>query len=259
MSKLKKAMEKAKAARKVVAHDFVKEPEAAPQGLVITYSQTEIVHVSESTLKKNKIISLFHGKARADQLKILCAQVLDRMKQLGGNSLLVTSPDPGVGKTLTAINLAVSISQEVHYTVLLVDADLRAPSVHNCFGLDGERGLSDYLLNKAELPDLLVNPGIEDLVILPGGKPLPNSAELLGASRTESMVREMKARYPERFIIFDSPAVLPCADALVFSRLIDGILLVVEAEKTPEKDLKQAMELLKERNIIGTVLNKAKG
>jgi len=259
MSKLKKAMEKAKAARKVVEHDFVKEPEAAPQGLSITYSQTEIVNVSESTLKKNKIVSLFHEKAKADQLKILCAQVLNTMKQLGGNSLLVTSADPGVGKTLTAINLAVSISQEVHYTVLLVDADLRAPSVHNYFGLDGERGLSDYLLNEAELPDLLVNPGIENLVILPGGKPLPNSAELLGASRTESMVREMKARYPERFIIFDSPAVLPCADALVFSRLIDGILLIVEAEKTPEKDLKQAMELLKERNIIGTVLNKAKG
>ncbi|MDY6953085.1 MAG: polysaccharide biosynthesis tyrosine autokinase [Thermodesulfobacteriota bacterium] len=259
MSKLKKAMEKAKAARKVVRHDFVERPEAVPEALTITYSETEIVTVSENTLKQNKIVSLFHEKAMTDQLKILRAQVINRMKQLEGNSLLVTSADHGAGKTLTAINLAVSISQEVHHTVLLVDANLRAPSVHKYFGLEGERGLANYLLGEAELPELLVNPGIENLVILPGGKPLPNSAELLGASKTASMVKEMKARYPERFIIFDSPSLLSCADALVFSHLMDGILLVVEAEKTPEKDLKQAMELLKERTIIGTVLNKARG
>jgi non-specific protein-tyrosine kinase len=140
-----------------------------------------------------------------------------------------------------------------------VDADLRAPSVHDYFGLHGERGLADFLLGEAELPELLINPGIENLVILPGGKPLPNSAELLGAARTASMVREMKERYADRFIIFDSPAMLTCADPLVFSRIIDGVLLVVEAEKTAEKDLLQAMEMLRERAIIGTVLNKAKG
>jgi non-specific protein-tyrosine kinase len=260
MSKLKKAMEKAKAVRRTaVSYDLVKPVEPGPEELRIAYSRTEIVEVAESLLKKNKIVSLFPEKAMTDQLKILRAQVLNRMKQLQGNSLLVTSADHGVGKTLTAVNLAVSISQEVHHTVLLVDADLRNSSVHKLFGLDGERGLGDYLLGEAELPDLLVNPGIKNLVILPGGKSLPNSAELLGAARTASMVREMKERYQDRFIIFDSPAVLTCADALVFSRLVDGVLLVVEAEKTAEKDLTQALDLLKETTIIGTVLNKAKG
>lgn len=273
MSKLKKAMEKAKVARNVVSPDFINDEEGLSavlghyaekhaqvrKEISPTYSRTRIVDIDERVLEKNKIVSLFHEKAMTDQLKILRTQVLNRMKQLGANSLLVTSADPGVGKTLTAINLAVSISQEVDQTVLLVDADLRTPSIHRYFGLDISKGLADYLLHQAELPDLLLNPRIENLVVLPAGNGLPNSAELLGAPRMESLVKEIKGRYTDRFIIYDSPALLSCADPLVLSGFVDSLLLVVEAEKTSTKDIRQAFEVLREKTIIGTVFNKAKG
>jgi non-specific protein-tyrosine kinase len=106
----------------------------------------------------------------------------------------------------------------------------------------------------------LLNPGIEKLTILPGGKSLPNSAELLGSARMESLVFEMKNRYrDDRIIVFDSSSLLLSSDPLVFSRFVDGILLVVEAEKTSPNDLKRVMELLKDDVIIGTVMNKVKG
>ena len=191
-------------------------------------------------------------------IKIMRTRILNLLEKTGGNSLLVTSPLPGEGKTLTAINLAISISHEIDRTTLLVDADLRSPMINKYFGIPEGKGLSDYLRGKADIPDLLINPGIEKLTILPGGSPIPNSSELLGAPRMESLVAEMKKRYPDRFLIFDSSSLLTTADPLVFSRYIDGILLVVEAEKTPKADIEKAREMLKDKPVLGTVFNKEK-
>ncbi|MBN1105217.1 MAG: AAA family ATPase [Deltaproteobacteria bacterium] len=224
-----------------------------------TYSCTRVSLVDPARLRKNKIVSLFPEEALADQMKILHIQVLNKMEEIGGNSLLVASPNPAEGKTWTAINLALSMSQKLDQTVLLVDANVRAPAVHRFLGMDCPRGLSDYLLHQAEIPDLLVNPGIEKLVLLPAGSSLTNSVELLGSPRMEALVKEMKERYRDRFLIFDTPPLLSSADALVLSRFMDAVLLVVESEKTRIKDVVQAIEMLKHRQMIGAVVNRAKG
>jgi len=140
--------------------------------------------------------------------------------------------------------------------VLLVDTDIRNPSMHRFFGLEDPPGLSDYLIGKCEIPDVLINPGIERLVILPAGRPLTNSAELLASSRMQMLLREMKERYTDRFIIFDSAPVLTSADPLVLSGMVDSILVVVEAEKTLRQDVRKVFDMMKERPIIGTVFNK---
>lgn len=228
-----------------------RETEAAP-----TVPRTAVIPASRQLLEKNKIVSLFHRSGAADQIRLLRAQIFEKMKAGGGNSLLVTSPRDGEGKTLLAINLAVSIAQEVNRTTLLVDADMRRPSIHRFFGLAARKGLADYLLGEADLPSLLVNPGIEKLTILPGARSLPNSTELLGAPRMEALVQEMKGRYPDRFLIFDSSPLLCCPDPVVFSRFIDGVLLVVEAERTNRRDLERGLELLEQRHLLGMVLNK---
>jgi protein-tyrosine kinase len=122
-----------------------------------------------------------------------------------------------------------------------------------------EEGLSNYLLDQAELQDLLINPGIERLVLLPAGRPLPNSAEMLGSPRMETLVNDIKCRYPaDRVVIFDSSSLLTSADPLVLTRYVDGILLIVEEEKTTTEDLKKTMELLKDTPVIGTVMNKTR-
>ena len=220
------------------------------------YSQTRQQSIDAETLKKNRIVSLMDGDIVSDQLKIMDTQVLNILNERKGNSLIITSPGAGEGKTFTAINLAISLSQKIDRTVLLVDADIRNPSVHKYMGIQAEKGLSDYLLGEADIPDLLINPGIAKLVLFPGGRPMSNSTVLLGAPRMKMLVDELKAKYPERIIIFDTPSLLTSADTLVFCPFVDSILLVVEAEKTSTADMKQAVSLLKDRPLIGTVYNK---
>jgi non-specific protein-tyrosine kinase len=139
-----------------------------------------------------------------------------------------------------------------------VDADLRKPTVHQYLGLAVDAGLSEYLLGHAGIPDLLVNPGIEKLVVLPGGTPLPNSSELLGSPAMEALVAELKDRYEDRVVVIDTASLLTSADPLVMSRFVDAVLLVVECERTSARELEKALELLKDSKIVGAVFNKAK-
>ncbi len=279
MSKLKKALEKAKEARGTDGQTLVQENKNLKPALTahaekngtcrldvhVNYSETKVQKVDPVFLKKSKIISFFHEKGKPDQIKTLRTQILNKLKDIGGNSLLVTSANPREGKTFASINLGVSISQELDRTVLLVDADLTDPSkkhydfARDFFGVDINKGLADYLLNEAEISDILLNPGVPKLTILPAGKKLLNSAELLGSPRMESLVNEIKSRYcSDRIVIFDSPSLLTVADPLVLSSYVDGILLIVEEGKTSEDDLKQTMELLNNKPVLGTVLNKSR-
>jgi non-specific protein-tyrosine kinase len=271
MSKLRKALDKAKEARGEQSSTQVQNEEkaaataaATQEGAVNTqdkplkpvYTDTKIVHCNPDFLHQNRVISVC-TRDEADRLKILRTQILNQMSEEGKNVLLVTSPGPGEGKTLTAINLAISFSHQFNKTVLLVDANIRNPSIHKYLGLDEGLGLSDYLVNQASLADCLINPGMDRIVIFRAGTPRTNSAELLGSLRMQALLGEMKDRYPDRFIIFDSASVLTSADPLVFANFVDGILIVVEAEKTKKEDLMKVMEMMKNKPIIGTVYNKS--
>lgn len=279
MSKLKKALEKAKDNREFGEQTPVQKGRNQQLSLKtklnkidenrkeveINYSETKVQEIDSKTLRKNKIISYFHDNEKSTQIKTLRTQLLNKLQEIGGSSLLITSANPFEGKTFTAINLGVSIAQELDRTVMLVDADLTNPANHHndfardFLGVTVDKGFSDYLLGEAEIPELLVNPGIPKLTILPANNYLPNSAELLGSPRMESLVNEMKHRYQkDRIIIFDSPSVLKFSDPLVLSNYVDGILIVVEEGKTTDSDLKQTFALFEGKPIIGIVLNKSR-
>lgn len=271
MSRLKKALEKAKEARKDHPEKF-EQPASAPpittsvsegtteqpyKPIKPAYTQTRRCVIDQLLMRKNRVISVC-TEDEADRIKILRTQILSTLRDGEKNTLLVTSANHREGKTLTAINLAISFSHQTNKTVLLVDADIRKPSVHDFLGLGVHPGLSDYLSGRAGISDLLVNPGMDRIVILPGGKPMRNSAELLASPRMTQLFEDIKQKYPERFIIFDGAPVLKSADPLVFSSFIESILLVVEAEKTTRGDVKRVFEMLKDKPVIGTVFNKVR-
>ncbi|MCG8012053.1 MAG: CpsD/CapB family tyrosine-protein kinase, partial [Candidatus Thiodiazotropha weberae] len=160
-------------------------------------------------------------------------------------------------KTLTAINLAISMAREVNHSVLLVDMDLRRPSVQDYFVDERLPGISEYLQNEKDLNEILFNPGLDRMVVLPGNKSIENSSEMLSSPKMVDLVTELKKRYPNRIVIFDLPPLLSCDDVIAFSPYIDALMLVVSEGETLKKDLVRSYELLSTRNIIGTVLNKS--
>lgn len=262
MERIKQALEKAREERLMsggtvgLAHPA--RVSRLDQGGSIVYSQTRVAQISPAELRENRIVTGFPNDYYSDAYKILRTQVLQRMQDNGWTSLAVTSAGENEGKSLTAINLAISLAKEVNYTVLLVDCDLRNPSIHKHMGWTPGRGLGDYLMEDIPVHELLVNPaGIERMVILLGGRTLPNSAEMLNSPKMSRLVNEFKSRYKSRIVIFDLPPILSSADALSFSPYVDAVLLVVEEGRTQAEDLVRAKDILQNIPIIGTVLNKS--
>ena len=142
--------------------------------------------------------------------------------------------------------------------MLLVDLDLRSPTIHRYFGFEMDYGLLDYLEGKRPIPELLVHPkGIDGLVILPAGRTSDWAAELIRSPRMLELVPELKHFYPDRYVIFDLPPMLSFADALAFAPLVDGIIVVAEARKTSADDLRRCQEMLRDKPVLGYVFNKA--
>jgi len=259
MEKIKQALEKARQERQQSSVQAVHEKaQPATDISSIKYTRTRSVEGSHELMKEKRLVSSMEHCEYTDALKILSTQVLQRMKENHWSSIAVTSPRKAEGKTTTAINLGISIAKEVEYTVLVVDANLRHPNMHEYFGIYPEHGLSDYLTSDIELSDILINPkGLDHFVMLPAGTSHQASSELLGSPKMCSLVEELTSRYPKRIIIFDLPPVLETADTLAFVPCIDTALVVVEDDVTKESDLKSAVEMLSVTNIIGTVLNKS--
>ena len=168
---------------------------------------------------------------------------------------MVTSALPEEGKTLVAINLALTFAREFEHTVLLVDGDLRKQSVHKYLGTAGEKGLIDYLADGMPVTELMTWPGIEKMTLISGGRPFHESAEMLGSPRMKELISDMKGRYPERYILFDAPPIMAGADVLTLAPLVDHIIVVVRAGKTSMEDVRKALGYLPKAKVLGLVLN----
>lgn len=175
--------------------------------------------------------------------------------QKAGRSLLVTSSIGGEGKTVTSINLAITLAQEFDHTVLLVEADLRRPTLMNYLNMKAERGLTDCLLDGASIADVLVKTGIGKLSVLPAGRPVKNPVELFSSDRMHEVMAEIKDRYPDRFVIIDSTPILPFAEAHILATQVDSVLYVARQDYTPFEKLKEGIANLKSHNLLGVVCN----
>ncbi len=262
MDRITKALERARKQRK----KSIPQPESRsrpkgqaeiPDPISVTYDKTRVESVTPQTLANHRVVAGLSDHPQADTYRILRAQVMQKLKEVSGNTLGICSPNPGDGKTHTAVNLAVSMAMLPMHTVLLVDMDLRYPGIHEYFGIKVKYGLSDYLTDQADFSDCLVHPDIDRLVILPEGRAVHNSSEILRSPKLGPLVREIKGRYPERLMIYDLPPLLSSHDFLVCLPYIDTNILVVQEGKTNAGEIQHSMNLLKNYNLLGTVLNKS--
>lgn len=222
----------------------------------LRYTVTRVDETHPDKLADNRIIAAFNNNANSQTFRTLRTQVIQKMRENNWRSLAITSPSEGEGKSLIAANLAVAIAMEVNQTVLLVDLDLKNPSLADLFGVIAQRGFRDFLRGDVELEEIMVNPGIDRLVLVPGKGTVNNSSEIISGPKMVSFFNESKTRYDSRFVIYDMPPILPSDDVLTAVGNIDCALLVIEDGKNPEKEIVRAVRQLKKTSVIGTVLNR---
>ncbi|MDQ2695165.1 MAG: CpsD/CapB family tyrosine-protein kinase [Pseudomonadota bacterium] len=221
------------------------------------FSQIRTVQVPPATLRGNRLISGMPEEPITDMYRVLRRRVLHRLRQNNWVTLGITSACAGDGKTLNAINLGTSIALEPNYSVLLIDADLRRPSVHRFFELQPAAGLTDYLTSDTlKVEEVLVCPGIERLAILPCVTPSRHAAELLASRRMVDLISEIRTRWTFNVVMFNLPPVLVGDDVATLAGVLDAVLLVIADGQTRADELRRAMELMEGMNLLGTVLNK---
>jgi capsular exopolysaccharide synthesis family protein len=168
---------------------------------------------------------------------------------------MVTSPQPLDGKTTVAANLAINIAQSINEYVMLVDCDLRRPSMHNLLGLNGQEGIREYLEKGTSVAPYLMKTPLEKLTLLPAGKPPSNPSELLSSEKMRTLVEELKVRYEDRYIIFDVPPSEFTAEVTFLAPMMDTVLLVVRSGKTDRDLLVKTVENIGAQRILGIVFN----
>jgi exopolysaccharide/PEP-CTERM locus tyrosine autokinase len=191
----------------------------------------------------------------AEHFKMLRAQILFPKEGKVPKTIMITSSYPGEGKTYISANLAVSIALGINEHVLLIDCDLRNPSIHKFLGYSNNQGLHEYLTGEKPLTDLIIRSGIDKLSLLCAGGPSRRAAELLSSAKMKEFLTEVRDRYPDRFIIIDSTPTQVTAEPNVLSNLVDGIVFVVLAERAPRASVRKSIELVGRDKTLGVVFN----
>ena len=170
------------------------------------------------------------------------------------HSILITSAAPQEGKTTVAVNLAMAISQEIHRKAILIDGDLRKPGIH-LEKNQNVKGLSNYLLDGTSLSEILINSEIKHLQIIMAGPSNSKSSELIGSKRMGELLKSLSESGDNTYILIDSPPIISATEPTLLSKMVDGIILVVMANRTPRESIQRAMKSIDRKKIIGVVFN----
>jgi len=223
----------------------------------VDYRHTRVVLLDSSHLEQQRIVGHDKLHPASQAIDLLRTQVLQKMEEKGWRTLAITSPNADAGKTTVAINLVMSIAHQTQKTVMLVDLDLRKPSVSSYLGLPEHLSLNEVLDGSASLPDALINPGIPRLVILPTTQPIARPAEILASAKIDNLIAELREYYDSRIVIFDLPPLLNTDDAIAVLPQIDCVLLVVGEGMSSKTEITECLRHLPAANLLGVVLNKA--
>lgn len=189
------------------------------------------------------------------KMKSTIMQLISKNK--AENLLMVTSSIGGEGKSLTALNLAISLAKEHDQKVLIIDSDLRKPTIGRYLGLSPQKGLAEYLQENIALDDLLIKTGLGSLIFLPAGAPNNNPVELFSSQKMKDLLVQVKERFSDGYVVIDASPVLPFAEARILATLADGVVYVVKERGTALKNVQEGLNALPDARILGLVYNKA--
>ncbi len=235
----------------------IRRPAAVPVD-VASVRRYPYVTPDARRMERHCILPMVSDKAALRAFKILRTRVLRRLEYNKWHSLAVSGVSVGEGKTLTAINLAMALAQDVNTWVYLIDLDLQRPQVSSYLGLDVERGLSEYLTGEASFDNIIYDIGMERLAVIPTTRPFQQSSEYLTSPRMNELLHSLERETPRRILVFDMPPLLASDDVLAFAPQIDAMLLVVSEGVTGRNLLRGAQEILSEMNLLGVVLNRSR-
>ncbi len=206
----------------------------------------------------NPLLVAAHNGPIAEEYRKLKSILLQTTKKNGfQNTIMVTSSVSGEGKSITALNLAISMAQEHDHSVLLVDADLRNSSLGRHLGFESDRGLADCLVDGMDIGEALIKTGLGNLTLLPAGKQVANPVELFSSQKMKDLFGQIKHRYAERYVVFDSPPLLLCSEARLLGSMVDGVVVVVREGGSTLQNVTEALESLKDGKVLGIVFNSA--
>jgi len=206
-------------------------------------------------LDPHLVAALAPHSLAAEQYRSLRTRIARAENGRAVRAIVVTSPAKGDGKSLTAANLALTMAQEFQQRVLLLDADLRRPSLHQLFDLPAGPGLADVLAGAADVADALVTTADTHLTVMPAGAPPHHPAELLGSASMRRVLDALRTRFDR--ILIDMPPAIPLADVQIVAPMVDGVLLIVRAGMTPKPAIEQALGGLDHSKVLGLVLNES--
>jgi receptor protein-tyrosine kinase/non-specific protein-tyrosine kinase len=256
MSRIEKSLEKAIKLRGKGSRKEETENLKAEKSIPVSYK----IASDEAVAIDNPYIVAMNGSnsAIAEEYRKLKSIIVKLTKSAHfQNTMMVTSTIGREGKSITSLNLAITLAQEYDHTVLLIDADLRQPTLHKHLNIPNKMGLSDCLTNGTDISKVMVKTGIGKLVVIPSGRHVSNPAELIASTKMKQIVKELKHRYSDRYIIIDTPPILPFAEAHSIGSVVDGVIFIVREGHVPVNHFKDAINLLKDFNILGIVYNDA--
>jgi non-specific protein-tyrosine kinase len=188
-----------------------------------------------------------------EEFRKLKTQIFHRLPN-PPHSILITSAAPQEGKTMVAVNLAMAISKEIHRKAILIDGDIRKPGIH-LEKSKNVKGLSNYLSDGTSLSEILINSEIENLRIIMAGPSSSKSSELIGSKRMGELLKSLSESGENTYILIDSPPIISTTEPTLLSKMVDGIILVVMADRMPRESIQRAVKSVDRQKIIGIVFN----
>lgn len=189
----------------------------------------------------------------AEQYRVLCTRISQLVQNKSSYTLAITSSVKGEGKSFTSINLAITMAKDFDENVLLIEGDLKNPTIHDYLKRSPGFGLSDVIEGRIEMDAASIKLFEGKLTVLFAGKKIGNPSRLISSPKMEEMLNTARGLY--KYIIIDAPPVLPLVDMNIYSNFVDGILLIIQAGKTPKSMVKRALSTIPSEKVIGAVLN----